>query len=143
MVNSEVQCYVDGACSGNPGKGGWAAILVRGKNETVITGHDPDTTNNRMELMAAISALEMLRKGEVAVINSDSKYVVEGLTKWLPGWKKRGWVTSTNTRVANRDLWIRLERLVEEHRVKFVWMRGHSTYLIDLADQYAKEQTRV
>lgn len=139
---SEVIIYCDGACSGNPGAGGWAAILLRGSVETVVTGKSPVTTNNQMELTAAISALEMLRKGETAVVYSDSKYVVDGITKWLTGWKKRGWVTSTGTRVLNQELWVKLEKLMVETQAKFNWIRGHSNYHIDMADKYAKEQTR-
>lgn len=134
--------WCDGACSGNPGKGGWAAIIRRGKQETVISGSDPDTTNNRMELMAAISAIEMLSSNESATIYSDSKYVVEGMNKWIAGWKKKGWVTSTKTRVLNKDLWERLSALANKHQAKFNWVKGHSNYEIDMADRFAKDQAR-
>ena len=139
---TEVEVWCDGACAGNPGKGGWAAMIRRGKNEIVISGSSLETTNNQMELTAVISALEMLNPTEVATVFSDSKYVVEGITNWLPGWKKNNWVTATKTRVKNKELWEKLDLLATKHRAKFKWVRGHSTDEIDLVDQYAKEQTR-
>lgn len=95
-----------------------------------------------MELMAAISSIEMLKDGERAILYSDSKYVVEGINKWVKGWVRRGWVTSSNSRVLNRDLWERLLSLTEKKQVKINWIRGHSNYEIDLADRMAKEQTK-
>ncbi len=140
---SEINIYCDGACSGNPGKGGWAAIIVRGNKELIISGNNPYTTNNQMELTAVISALEMLKKEEVATVYSDSKYVVNGITDWIKKWKEKKWVSSSGTRVANQDLWIKLDQLVSELHPKIIWMKGHSSYYIDMADKYAKDQTSV
>ena len=139
---TEVEVWCDGACAGNPGKGGWATMIRRSKNEIVISGSSLETTNNQMELTAVISALEMLNPTEVATVFSDSKYVVEGITNWLPGWKKNNWVTATKTRVKNRELWEKLDMLASKFHAKFKWVRGHSNDEIDLVDQYAKEQAR-
>ena len=137
-----VEIFCDGACSGNPGKGGWAALIRRGKNEMVISGSAADTTNNQMELTAVISALEMLNPSETVTVFSDSKYVVDGITNWLPGWKKNNWITATKTRVKNKELWEKLDLLASKYHAKFNWVKGHSTDEIDLVDQYAKEKTR-
>ena len=121
----EVVAYTDGACSGNPGPGGWGAILTFNGEERELSGGEPETTNNRMELMAAISALEALKRPSAILIVTDSKYVLDGLTKWIKGWKKRGWKTADGKPVKNQDLWLRLDAATQTHRVKWEWVRGH------------------
>ena len=123
---SEVAIYTDGACRGNPGPGGWAAILRIGTAEKEIFGSEPHTTNNRMELMAVISALEALKRGVNARVHTDSLYVLKGLTEWLPGWKARGWRTADKKPVKNQDLWERLDREAARHELTWQWVKGHS-----------------
>jgi len=122
----KVSIYTDGACSGNPGPGGWAAILVHGETEKEIFGYDAQTTNNRMEMMAAIGALEALKSSCDIDLYTDSTYVQKGFTEWLPGWKKRGWRTADKKEVKNSDLWQRLEVAVAPHKVRWHWVRGHN-----------------
>jgi ribonuclease HI len=138
---NETVIVVDGACSGNPGKGGWAALVRRGAQEIITTGKSPETTNNQMELSAVIGGLEMLRQGEKATLYSDSKYVVEGITKWIFKWKKSNWLTATGERVKNRGLWERLSQLTKSGDVKILWIRGHSNDDMDTVDRLAKQQT--
>jgi len=123
--------YTDGACSGNPGPGGWGALLVARQGEAVIrerplSGGEPDTTNNRMELMAAISALEALDRPSRITVVTDSAYVKGGITEWLRGWKRNGWRTSTNKPVKNEDLWLRLDEAAARHDVTWEWVKGHA-----------------
>jgi ribonuclease HI len=118
--------YTDGACIGNPGPGGYAALILMDDTEQVISGRDPNTTNNKMELTAAIRALEALPSGIAAVVHSDSQYVVKGITEWLPGWKRRGWRTGDKKPVLNQPLWERLEALAAEREVTWTWVRGHA-----------------
>lgn len=121
-----VDIYTDGACSGNPGPGGWAAILVYKKTEKEISGGEPQTTNNRMELTAAIKALEVLNEPCSVSLYSDSQYVINGITKgWAKTWRSKGWVKSDKKPALNPDLWEKLLGLCEVHEVKFVWVRGH------------------
>ncbi len=121
-----VEIFTDGACSGNPGPGGWGAILRSGVHERELAGGEAATTNNRMELMAAISALEALKRPTVVTLHTDSIYLKDGITRWLPQWKKRGWKTADKKPVKNVDLWRRLEAAMEAHEVKFHWVRGHA-----------------
>ncbi|RME86751.1 MAG: ribonuclease HI [Zetaproteobacteria bacterium] len=121
-----VEIYVDGACSGNPGPGGWAAILRWQGKEKVLTGGEARTTNQRMELTAAVAALSALKRPAEVHIYSDSQYLVRGMTEWLPNWKKRGWKNAAGEPVANRDLWEKLDELAHLHRVRWVWIRGHA-----------------
>ena len=121
-----VELFTDGACSGNPGPGGWAAILRRGGHERALCGGEATTTNNRMELMAAISGLEALKRPCVVVLHTDSKYVLDGVTKWIHGWKKNGWRTSDRKPVKNVDLWQRLDAARARHQVGWIWVKGHS-----------------
>lgn len=137
---TEIQIWTDGACSKNPGQGGWAAMIRRGSNESTVSGSCPDTTNNRMELMAVIKGLEMLESKESATLYSDSQYVVNGITKWIAKWKRNQWKSQSGA-VKNRDLWERLDQLVHEHSIRFKWIRGHSTDEIHLVDSIAKSQT--
>jgi ribonuclease HI len=122
---SRVIIHTDGACSGNPGPGGWGAILRDGGKITEIKGGEAATTNNRMELLAAISALESLPDNTPAELHTDSQYLRDGITQWLPNWKKNGWRTSDKKPVKNVDLWKRLEAAAERHQVAWHWVRGH------------------
>ena len=121
-----VTIWTDGACSGNPGPGGWGAILVHGANEKELSGGEASTTNNRMELMAAIAALEALKRPCAAELYTDSRYVMDGITKWISGWKARGWKTAAKEPVKNEDLWRRLDEANARHRITWRWVRGHN-----------------
>jgi len=123
---SVITIYTDGACRGNPGVGGWGAILTSGGHRKEIKGADMDTTNNRMELTAAISALEALKRHSKVDLYTDSTYVKNGITEWLPQWKRRAWKTASRKPVKNVDLWQRLDGVVENHEVKWHWVKGHA-----------------
>lgn len=125
-MTDPVIIYTDGACKGNPGPGGWGVILSYKGKVKELHGGDPDTTNNRMELMAAIQALETLKKPCSVQLNTDSKYVLQGITEWMVNWKKRGWKTAAKTPVKNEDLWRRLDAAIQRHTVKWIWVKGHS-----------------
>ena len=124
-VEKLVEIFSDGACSGNPGPGGWGTILRCGVHEKEFSGYDPETTNNRMELIGAIAGLEALKRPCRVRITTDSQYVKKGMTDWIDGWVKRGWKNSQKKPVANQDLWQRLLELVEPHEVEWCWVRGH------------------
>ncbi|MDX2074598.1 MAG: ribonuclease HI [Alphaproteobacteria bacterium] len=124
-MKKHVDIFTDGACSGNPGPGGWGAVLRYGKTEKEISGGEADTTNNRMEMTAVIEALRSLKTPCIANITTDSKYVIQGMTEWLPGWKARGWKTADKKPVKNVDLWQALEEEVSRHDVRWNWVRGH------------------
>jgi ribonuclease HI len=124
-----VEIFTDGACSGNPGPGGWGALLRYGKAEKELSGGEPLTTNNRMELMAAIMALESLKRPSRVKLTTDSQYVKDGLTKWLPQWEARGWKTADKKPVKNVDLWQRLQAAMKPHDVELHWVRGHDGHL--------------
>ena len=121
-----VHVFTDGACSGNPGPGGWGAVLRWGDHEKELFGGETDTTNNRMELMAAISALESLTRESKVVVTTDSTYVMKGITTWVRDWKRRNWMTSSRKPVNNVDLWKRLDDAVARHEVSWEWVKGHS-----------------
>lgn len=121
-----VAIYTDGACRGNPGPGGWGVVLQYGASEKCLSGADPETTNNQMELMAVIQALQALTGPCEVVITTDSKYVIQGMTEWLAQWKARGWKTSAKKPVKNVTLWQQLEALVAQHQVSWAWVRGHT-----------------
>lgn len=121
-----INIYSDGACKGNPGVGGWGALLVSGEHRKELVGGELLTTNNRMELTAVIEALQSLKRSSRVCIHTDSQYVLKGVTEWLPNWKRRGWRTSSNTAVKNVDLWQRLDELVSQHQVDWLWVKGHS-----------------
>jgi ribonuclease HI len=124
---SDVEIWTDGACSGNPGPGGWGAILRAGNGaEKELSGAEPATTNNRMELMAAIAALEALTKPCAASVTTDSVYVKDGVTKWIHGWKRNGWKTADKKPVKNEDLWKRLDAAAARHTVSWHWVKGHA-----------------
>ena len=123
----EVQIYTDGACRGNPGPGGWGAILVCGEHKKELSGGEPSTTNNRMELLAAIYALEQLKYPCAVTLTTDSKYLCDAIIKgWAKSWKLKGWKRSNKEPAANPDLWERLLALLEIHKVDFVWVKGHN-----------------
>ncbi|BBP04554.1 ribonuclease H [Sulfuriferula plumbiphila] len=121
-----INIYSDGACKGNPGVGGWGALLVSGEHRKELVGGERLTTNNRMELTAVIEALQSLKRSSRVCIHTDSQYVLKGITEWLPNWKRRGWRTSANTPVKNVDLWQRLDELVSQHQVDWLWVKGHN-----------------
>ncbi|HXS41288.1 MAG TPA: ribonuclease HI [Stellaceae bacterium] len=121
-----VDIYTDGACSGNPGPGGWGALLVAKGHEKEISGSANPTTNNRMELMAAIQALETLKRPSLVRLHTDSMYLRDGITRYIHNWKRNGWKTADKKPVKNVDLWQRLEAAIERHRVEWRWVRGHS-----------------
>jgi ribonuclease HI len=137
---AQVIVYTDGACSGNPGPGGWGAILIHTKGRKELKGGEALTTNNRMELMGAISALEALSRRCHVELHTDSRYVMDGITKWLHGWKKNGWKTADKKPVKNADLWERLDKANARHEVQWRWVRGHSGHPEnERADELARE----
>lgn len=123
---SQVEIFTDGACTGNPGPGGWAAILRSGAAEKELFGGERATTNNRMELMAAIKAFEALKQPSAVTIHTDSRYVMDGATKWMANWKRNGWKTADKKPVKNEDLWRALEAAATPHKVTWRWVRGHN-----------------
>ena len=137
---TQVEVFTDGACSGNPGPGGWGAILRYGDTEKELSGGEPETTNNRMEMMAAISALEALKRPVTVDIHTDSTYVRDGITKWIHAWKKRDWRTTDKKPVKNVDLWQRLEAAAAKHEVAWHWVKGHAGHPEnERADELARE----
>lgn len=138
MANKQVEMFTDGACRGNPGPGGWGVLLRYGGQEKTLHGGEADTTNNRMELMAAIQGLEALKESCHVVLTTDSKYVMQGITQWIDQWKQRGWKTAAKKPVKNIDLWQRLDQAVQRHQVRWEWIRGHTGHLEnERADQLA------
>ncbi len=125
-VNNTVYIFTDGACRGNPGPGGWGVIMRYKNSEKEFFGGQADTTNNRMEMTAIIQALSRLTRSCFIEISTDSRYVIDGITKWLPGWKKKNWKRSKNQPVKNEDLWKTLDNLVEQHQISWNWVKGHS-----------------
>lgn len=121
-----VEIHTDGACRGNPGPGGWGALLRHGGRVRELSGGEADTTNNRMELMAAISALEALREPCSVTLHTDSTYVRNGITQWMANWRRRGWKTSDGKPVKNRELWQRLDAAAQQHQIDWRWVRGHA-----------------
>jgi ribonuclease HI len=136
----KVEIYTDGACSGNPGPGGWGAILIWGGHRKELKGGETLTTNNRMELMGAISALEALKVGVEVDLYTDSAYVRNGISSWIHGWKKNGWRTADKKPVKNAELWQRLEQALGEHRITWHWIKGHAGHPEnERADELARE----
>ena len=136
----EVDIFTDGACRGNPGPGGWAALLRSQGVEKMFSGAEPETTNNQMELMAAIQGLEALKRTSSVTLTTDSQYVRQGITQWIHGWKRNGWKTSQKQPVKNKELWQRLDAAVENHDVKWHWVKGHSGHVEnERVDQAANE----
>lgn len=118
--------YTDGACSGNPGPGGWGVLMRSGTHKKELCGGELDTTNNRMEMMAVIEALTALKKRSDVKIYTDSKYVLQGITEWMDGWKAKNWKTASKKPVKNKDLWQRIDELVQAHNVEMIWVKGHA-----------------
>jgi ribonuclease HI len=140
QAGGRVVIHTDGACSGNPGPGGWGAILEWGGRRREIKGGEAHTTNNRMELMAAISALETLKRPCDVDLHTDSQYLRQGITSWIHGWKRNGWKTADRKPVKNVDLWQRLDAAIARHTVRWHWVRGHSGHdLNERADELARE----
>jgi ribonuclease HI len=143
----KVQVITDGACSGNPGPGGWAAVLRYNGHEKEIWGSEPHTTNNRMELMAAIEALRSLKEDCEIEVVTDSEYVKKGITEWIHGWKRKGWMTAAKKPVVNQDLWKALDEQVNRHKTTWVWTKGHASHADnnrcdEMATKAAREQSR-
>jgi ribonuclease HI len=139
-MNERVVIYTDGACRGNPGPGGWGAVLQFKDKTREIYGGEQQTTNNRMELMAAIMALETLSRACKVKLNTDSKYVLQGITEWMINWKARGWKTAAKKPVKNEDLWRRLDSAIERHEIQWQWVKGHSGNAgNELADSLANQ----
>jgi ribonuclease HI len=137
-LKKPVEIYTDGACRGNPGPGGWGAVLIAGAHRKTLHGGARETTNNRMELTAAIEALKALRGRQAVVLHTDSRYLMDGIREWLPGWKKRGWKTAAKKAVKNQDLWQALDAVAQKHDVSWRWVKGHSGHeLNDEADALA------
>jgi ribonuclease HI len=126
MSSADIDIFTDGACSGNPGPGGWGALLRWGAHEKELMGGEAATTNNRMELMAAIAALESLKRPSRVRLHTDSLYLKDGITRWIHGWKAKGWRTADRKPVKNVDLWQRLDAALTGHQVEFLWVRGHA-----------------
>jgi len=135
-----VEIFTDGACRGNPGPGGWGALLRFGGKEKSLYGGEVETTNNRMELMAAIKALQALTRPSDVVLTTDSKYVMHGITEWIVNWKKRGWKTANKKPVKNVDLWQILDEEIQIHSIKWAWVKGHSGHREnEIADELANK----
>lgn len=133
-----VEIFTDGACKGNPGVGGWGALLRLGGRERELYGGEPHTTNNRMELLAVIKALEALKRPCRARVHTDSQYVQKGISEWIHNWKRRGWMTADKQPVKNADLWRELDQLSAQHEIEWVWVRGHAGHAEnERADQLA------
>ena len=139
-MSKTIDIYTDGACRGNPGPGGWGALLVAGRHEKRMHGGEPETTNNRMELMAAIRALEVLERPSAITVVTDSAYVKNGVTTWIHGWKRNGWKTADRKPVKNAELWQRLDELRTLHDVEWHWVKGHAGHPEnERADELARE----
>ena len=126
-----IKIYTDGSCLGNPGNGGWAAIIIDDKKKVQIKGSKKNTTNNQMELLAPIKALKKIPKGSNVQIFTDSKYVKSGITEWINNWKKNGWKTASKQPVKNKDLWTELDQMTNEFQIKWSWVKGHSTDVLN------------
>ena len=139
----QVTIYTDGACSGNPGPGGWGAVLISGPHRKEICGGEPQTTNNRMELAAAIAALDALKKPSRVDLHSDSEYLRNGISVWIDGWKRNGWRTSAKQPVKNAELWLKLDAARQRHEVRWHWVRGHAGHREnERADELARQGMR-
>ena len=139
-MKSTITIYTDGACRGNPGDGGWGALLISGANEKSICGGEKNTTNNRMELLAVIKALEIIKQKADVVIYTDSTYVQKGITEWIHSWKRNQWKNSSKKIIKNIDLWQRLDELTSGHSIEWLWVKGHAGhYVNEKADQLANQ----
>jgi ribonuclease HI len=143
MPAPSVTLHTDGACLGNPGPGGWAAILQWGEHESVLSGGLADTTNNQMELMAVIMGLEALKRPVSITVVSDSRYVLNGIQNWIAGWKRNGWKNAKKQQVANQELWQRLDAATQSHRIEWQWIKGHAGHpLNERCDELASAEAR-
>lgn len=137
---SQVKIYTDGSCLGNPGRGGWGAILIYNEHRKKISGSEKETTNNRMELTAIIESLKILKKSSKIVLHTDSKYAMDGITKWIFSWKKNGWKTANRKLVKNSDLWQELDLEVVKHQIEWVWVKGHTgNHFNEIVDELARK----
>lgn len=137
-MSEAIEIFTDGACKGNPGPGGWGAWMRYGDQEKELCGGEPATTNNRMELMAVIRALETLNRRCTVKLHTDSQYVQKGISEWIIGWKQRGWKTADKKPVKNEDLWRRLDQLASQHDIEWIWVKGHAGHAgNERADQLA------
>lgn len=137
-MSDVITIYTDGACSGNPGKGGWGAVILKKEEEIHLSGFELLTTNNQMELTATIEALKSIEKTSNIHIYTDSQYVKNGINQWILNWKKNGWRTANKKSVANKELWIELDRCVEAHKIEWFWVKGHSgNHYNEIADKLA------
>lgn len=140
QTRPQIEIYTDGACSGNPGPGGWGAILMSGSHRKELSGGEAETTNNRMEIFAAIAALEQLKKPSLVDLHTDSAYLRNGITQWIHGWKRNGWRTADKKPVKNAELWQRLEAAAQRHDMTWHWVKGHAGHpLNERADELARE----
>lgn len=139
-MSDVIEAFTDGACRGNPGPGGWGVLLRYNSHEKRFFGGEIETTNNRMELMAVIQALESLNRDCVVKVTSDSQYVLKGITEWMDNWKKRGWKTAAKKPVKNVDLWQRLDKAQQSHEIEWTWIKGHSGHIEnEIADELANQ----
>ena len=139
----KLKVYTDGACSGNPGKGGWAAIILDGKSQTSISGSENKTTNNRMELLAPIMALKKIKNKSEIIIYTDSRYVKDGITEWIKKWKLNNWKSSNKKPVKNKDLWVKLDNSCKKHNVSWKWVKAHAENKYNnLVDELAVSETK-
>ena len=139
----KLKIYTDGACSGNPGKGGWAAIILDGKSQLSISGSENKTTNNRMELMAPIMALKKIKNSSEIIIHTDSRYVKDGITNWINKWKLNNWKNSSKKPVKNKDLWVKLDNSCQKHNISWKWVKAHAgNKFNNLADELAVSKTK-
>lgn len=139
-ADKKITLYTDGACSGNPGPGGWGALLISGPHEKKLCGGESPTTNNRMEMMAAIKGLEAIKESSDVILITDSVYLKNGITQWIHNWKKKNWRTAAGGEVKNVDLWKELEIAIERHNIEWRWVKGHSgDYGNEMADALANE----
>tara|TARA_A100001015_G_scaffold302760_1_gene391380 strand:- start:795 stop:1244 length:450 start_codon:yes stop_codon:yes gene_type:complete len=144
MSNTKLQIYTDGACLGNPGPGGWAAIIIENGQERVFSGNDNMTTNNRMELLAIIKALESINENLELIIYTDSKYVINGITSWIKNWEANSWKNSTKQPVKNVDLWKKLDMNAKKHNIEWIWVKGHSgNFFNEKVDEIARGQAQM
>jgi ribonuclease HI len=140
---AKIEIYTDGACLGNPGPGGWGAVLLYKEHKKEISGSEKDSTNNRMEIRAVIEALKLLKKPSQVTIYTDSKYVMDGITKWIFNWKKNAWRTADKKPVKNLELWQEIDEEVQKHQIEWIWVKGHAgNHFNEIADQLANSAAR-
>ena len=142
-MSDKIEIYTDGACSGNPGPGGWGAVLLYKEHQKKISGGEANSTNNRMEMRAIIEALKILKKPREITVYTDSKYAMDGITKWIFSWKKNGWRTANKKPVKNLELWQELEEEINRHQISWKWVKGHDgNHFNEMADELAREAVK-